>query len=130
MKLTTEKIKQLVKEEYDKLTEATPDTFYTRGVVEIGFSKKNSKNKIKKKLPYFVYKSGNLEQKDVEGFVGEGAVGHYRVETGTFLHQKITSLEKSKPNYNQTDLYVIAIDDKKVLNVLLSTKNIKDQMKL
>tara|TARA_R110002126_G_scaffold46064_1_gene129903 strand:+ start:112 stop:459 length:348 start_codon:yes stop_codon:yes gene_type:complete len=111
MKLTIEKIKRLIKEELKKMTEATPRTS-VKGKVNFGGNN----------LRFYVYEKDIASGANVEGFKGEGGVGHYMVERGSKLYNEIA---KKYKNSKSSDEYVVGLERRETVEKLLAANEIK-----
>tara|TARA_R110000751_G_scaffold175272_1_gene281480 strand:+ start:603 stop:950 length:348 start_codon:yes stop_codon:yes gene_type:complete len=111
MKLTIEKIKRLIKEELKKMTEATPRTS-VKGKVNFGGNN----------LRFYVYEKDIASRANVEGFKGEGGVGHYMVERGSKLYNEIA---KKYKNSKSSDEYVVGLERRETVEKLLAANEIK-----
>ena len=123
MKLTTARLKKLIREELEKISEAIPKSYSQTG--EVHYSKG--------KMVYFVFPKGKPSKFDVEGYVGESLAGHYRVNAkrdtktvpqgGLYLAIDALIRKKNPQDQNEYD-YVVGIEDKKLFNRLKASKDI------
>ena len=111
MKLTTERLKKLIREEIENIKEATPST-KNKGTMDYNGHK----------IRYYVYPLDVATRDNVSGFQGEGLVGHYRVQKGSNLHQAIAA---DYANSSPKDVYTVGLEDKKLVSTLINNKDIK-----
>jgi len=123
MKLTTETLKKLIREEIQKISEAIPKSYSQTG--EIQYSKG--------KLNYYVFPQGQPNKFDVEGYAAGSLAGHYRVNAkrdSKFIPQgrlylAIDGLIRKKDPQDQNKYdYVVGIEDKDMLKKLEISQDI------
>ena len=117
MKLTISVLKQIIKEEITNIKEATPRT-KNKGVITYNVSPKYENHKIR----YYVYPVNVATRDNVEGFKGEGQVGHYKVEKDSHLYQDIANhyMDSAK-----NDVYVVGLENREVTQALLANGQIE-----
>ena len=111
MKLTTERLKKLIREEIENIKEATPST-KNKGNIDYNGNK----------IRYYVYPVDVATKDNVSGFQGEGLIGHYRVQKGSKLHQAIAA---DYANSSPKDVYTIGLEDKELVSTLINNNEIK-----
>ena len=122
MKLTTERLKRLIREEIQKISEAVPRPYLQTG--EVYYSQG--------KMSYFVFPKGQPSMYGVEGFAPESLGGHYRVDAkrdktvpqgGLYLAIDALIRKKNPQDQNEYD-YVVGIEDRELFDRLKASKDI------
>ena len=127
MKLTTARLKKLIREEMQKLNEAVPTGFVKKGVITYD----------KDKLMYYVFEKGSYNTEDIEGLSQSPRFGHYRVndkkvgkEVTGGLHLQIDQIVQNDPKLDGSYDYVVGITKEKVYQKLLANNDIlEDEQK-
>ena len=111
MKLTTARLKKLIREEMENIEEATPST-KNKGEIEYQGHR----------VRYYVYPVNVAKRDNVVGFQGKGIIGHYRVQKGSNLYQAIAAdYANSSPN----DVYTIGLENREIASILIKNNEIK-----
>ena len=127
MKLTTARLKKLIREEMQKLNEAVPTGFAKKGVITYNNDK----------LMYYIFEKGTYDTEDIEGLSQSPRFGHYRVNdkkagqkiTGA-LYLQIDQIVQNDPDLDGSYEYVVGITDEKVYKKLLASNDIlEDEQK-
>ena len=127
MKLTTARLKKLIREEMQKLNEAIPARFTKKGVIAYNNDK----------LMYYIFEKGSYDTEDIEGLSQSPRFGHYRVNdkkagqkiTGA-LYLQIDQIVQNDPELDGSYDYVVGVTDKKIYQRLLSGNDIlEDEQK-
>ena len=111
MKLTTARLKKLIREEIEKIEEATPST-KNKGTFEYNGHR----------IRYYVYPVDVAKKDNVSGFQGDSIIGHYRVQKGSNLYQAIA---KDYTNSSPSDVYTIGLENREIADILIKNKDIK-----
>ena len=121
MKLTTARLKKLIREEMQKLNEAVPTGFVKKGVIKYGDDK----------IMYYVFEKGSYDTEDIEGLSQSPRFGHYRVndkkvgkEASGGLHLQIDQIIQNDPKLDGSYDYVVGVTKEKVYQKLLANKDI------
>lgn len=125
MKLTTKRLKKLIKEEMKKLNEALPASFVDRGFIDY----KNHK------LRYYIFVKGSYNIEDIEGLSQSPVFGHYRVndkkagtsKTGA-LYLKIDQIVQNNPDLNDDYEFVVGITKQEAYDDLLNSGDILEDI--
>lgn len=121
MKLTTARLKRLIREEMQKLNEAVPTGFVKKGVITYNNDK----------MMYYIFEKGTYDTEDVEGLSQSPRFGHYRVNdkkvgkqiTGA-LYLQIDQIVKNDPKLEGSYDYVVGVTKEEVYQKLLNNKDI------
>jgi len=124
MKLTTEKIKQLIREEITHLmNEGTPRNYVGKG--EISFNNAD--------IRFFAYSKGSLDTDQIDPHAPTSLAGHYHVKrnpiptagnTGA-LYNTIHNLRHGAQAEPTSEEYVVGIEDRKLVASLKNSNDIE-----
>ena len=125
MKLTTARLKRLIREEMQKLNEAVPTGFVKRGLIEYGEEGEEDK------IMYYVFEKGTYDSEDIEGLSQSPRFGHYRVndkkvgkEATGGLHLQIDQIVQNDPQLDGDYDYVVGVTKEEVYQKLLANNDI------